>query len=160
MNMVSGCTIQPRHGRGQPGSLLKGGSMQDSWGPRKELCLPLVIEFGSWEPTHLRTGPETKASSLVAAQISQHFPGNAWYLDTLEKERRQASARGTHAVLSVLVSVALCHWVRRTQACLPSWPCDPAAPSALLARRASKAHSSDQPCLYQLPPTSPDPQPC
>lgn len=82
----------------------------------------MMIEFGSWEPTHLRTGPETKAPSPVAAQISQHFPGNAWYSDTLEKERRQTSARGTHAVLPVLVSVALCHWVRRTRACLPSGP--------------------------------------
>ena len=45
-------------------------------------------------------------------------------------------------------------------ACLPSWTYDPAAPPAPLARRASKAYSSDQPCLHQPPPTSPDPQLC
>lgn len=66
--------------------------MQATWGPRRELCRPLLIEFGSWEPTDLRTGPKTKAPSPVAAQTSRHFLGNAWYLDTLGKERRQVSA--------------------------------------------------------------------
>lgn len=128
--------------------------MQDSWGLRRQLCRPLLIEFGSWEPTHLRTGPETKAPSPEAAQKSRPFLGHAWCLDTWE-EVQAGVCRGMPVVPSLLVSVALFHGVRRTRACLPFWPCDPEAPSAPLAGRASKAHSSGQPCPRQPCPHQP-----